>query len=145
MYKIIVNAWENHKDELRQHYLTNKHPTDYREVIKRLVFFLSQDKEFPLDITRITGISEHEFNGTMLFVIGEQSYQPEVYWSVYINYGSCETSDTLKSIREYSEDLPTADQVAQYMQLSLNIVQKLKPILDSESYQEYEEYEECEY
>lgn len=99
------------------------HPEDYKEIVKNVVSILPD-----LDPERIHEINDGEYEGTLIFVIGEPGYIPRQYWVVSIEYGSCSTCDTLEGIREYSDELPTPEQVDQYMTLALHIVQRMKEI-----------------
>ena len=47
-------------------------------------------------------------------------------------YGSCSGCDTLLGINEYEDGLPNEEQVKDYMTLCLHLIQKLKPLTDTE-------------
>ena len=61
----------------------------------------------------------------MLFVIGGYG---DNYWYVKVNYGSCSGCDTFQSIRMYSDEPLTKQEVDDYMTLCLHIVQRLHPM-----------------
>jgi hypothetical protein len=106
---------------------SEKHPDDYREIVKAVATVLNNGAEYDaIDPERIHEIDDGEYQGTLLYVIAATGYQPSDYWYVKVGYGSCSGCDTLKGIREYSDDKPTTEQVSDYMTLALHIVQGLK-------------------
>lgn len=63
-------------------------------------------------------------------MIAATGHQPDKYWYVKVSYGSCSASDTLESIREYSDEKLTEAQIDDYMTLVLHVVQGLKKMGD---------------
>ena len=53
-----------------------------------------------------------------------------VYTNTY--YGSCSGCDTLQAISGYDDGLPNEEQVKDYMQLALNLLQKCKRFEEGE-------------
>ena len=79
-----------------------------------------------IDPEEISVIDDGDYLG---FFFHKITYQPEVddyYWTNNY-YGSC---DTLLGISQYETGLPTNEQVSEYMNLSLNLVQKIKKLYD---------------
>ena len=127
MIKEFVDIYQNNKDAIREA-LRTKHPEDYAELVKAVVTLINKNSkgyDNP-DPDRITAIDHGDYQGTLLFVIGAEGYQPNKYWYVKISYGSCSGCDTLEGIREYDNNPPTEKQVDDYMTLALHIVQGLK-------------------
>lgn len=124
----FVAAWEKRRNEVEAVFF-EKHPEEYIDVVRAVVSILSDaydyDYESP-DPSRIHEINDGDYQGTLLYVVGANSYQPSVYWWVMVDYGSCSGCDALEGIRSCGDDPPTAGQVEQYMTLALHIVQKLK-------------------
>jgi hypothetical protein len=115
------------KQEL-ENIFKKKHPEGYKDIVKAVICILTGEddsNEVP-DPERITIIDDGDYQGTLLFVIGATGYQPNTYWYVKVNYGSCSGCDTLEDIRDYSDDLPTDEQIKDYMTLALHIIQGLK-------------------
>jgi hypothetical protein len=73
-------------------------------------------------------IDDGDYQGTLLFLIPEDTYQPDNYYYVKVEYGSCSGCDTLESIRDYDSDTPNDEQVKDYMTLCLHIIQKFKKL-----------------
>ena len=125
MIKEFIAAFETHRAELEAG-LRAAHPEDYTDLVRRVVSILPPDEKHDRpDSTRIHKIDDGDYQGTLVFVIGAAGYQPSTYWSVMISYGSCSGCDTFERIKEYSYDLPTDEQVKDYMTLMLHIVQRL--------------------
>ena len=128
MINEFVLAWYANLDRMRA-FFSEKHPYKYRDIVTEVVKMLHDELEpnKAPDPERITEINHGEWQGTLLYVIGDTGYQPNTYWYVKVRYGSCSGCDTLKGIREYAcGKKPTEEQVNQYMQLALNIIQELR-------------------
>lgn len=56
--------------------------------------------EDALDWNRITKINDGDYQGTLIFIIPLQDYQPNYYqyYGTWVNYGSCSYCDTMLSI-----------------------------------------------
>lgn len=120
MIKEFIERWEINKNSLRTSFSTS-HPESYENLVQRVISILEDP-----DPERIHKIDDGDYQGTLVFVIGEKGYQPSAYWYVKVEYGSCSGCDTLESIRSYSDETPTEEQVNDYMTLALHIVQGLK-------------------
>ena len=111
-----------------------KVPGSYKDLVKRVVSVLHDEVnegDSP-DPERIHEINDGDYQGTLIFVIGESGYQPSTYWAVRVYYGSCSGCDTLEAVRsDYSNwetDKLTDEGVRQMWQLAVNIVQGLRLI-----------------
>lgn len=134
MIQAFTNAWFANLEAMREKFAA-KHPEDYKEVVHAVVEMLSassEDYERP-DPDRIHEIDDGHYQGTLVYVIGATGYQPDRYWYVKVEYGSCSGCDTLQAISNYSDDPPSVQQVSDYMQLALHIVQGLREMDDSEA------------
>jgi hypothetical protein len=126
--KEFVERWEANKEKVREKF-TKKHPDSYGDIIKLVVQNLGPPKgmfEFYPDPERIVEVDHGHYQGTLLYVIGGDGYQPSDYWFVKVSYGSCSGCDALEAIRGWGEESPTPQQVDDYMTLALHIVQGLK-------------------
>ena len=122
MIKEFVERFENGKSTLEASFAT-KAPEDYESIVRDLVkLFHDMDPE------RIVKIDHGDYQGTLMFIIGEIGYQPSRYWYVLIGYGTCTTCDTLEFIKGDDAGPTTPEQVKDYMTLALHIVQGLKEI-----------------
>lgn len=129
MIEKFVKRWEARKHILREQFAETG-PTMYEEVVKGVIGILHDPDEYASpDPNRIVEIDHGEYQGTLLYVIGADNYQPHIYWYVRINYGSCGACDTLQSISDlgtWGQEKPNDEQVRQYMILALHIVQGLR-------------------
>ena len=81
------------------------------------------------DPNRIHEIDDGDYQGTLLYVIAADCYQPNDYWYVRVYYGSCSGCDTLMATRDmtsWDDPVPNQAQVEAYMTMALHIVQNLK-------------------
>ena len=126
----FVKRYTDNKRALYQ-YFTQHYPEDYEALVRQTLTILvdEEDWNYPSpDVERITKIDYGDYQGTLVFVVSETGYQPSQHWAVVVDYGSCSGCDTLEAIRDYSGGLPTAEQVQDYMVLSLHIVEGLQEI-----------------
>ena len=132
MNKEIINNWYLHKDELENYFRTTKQEKydSYEKLVKLIVKYFLPD----YNSEKITVIDDGDYQGTQIFIIPENAYQPYIteYLYTHTYYGSCSGCDTLLGISEYEVGLPTEEQVKDYMTLCLHLIQKLKPLTDDE-------------
>lgn len=79
----------------------------------------------------IVEIDHGEYQGTLLYLIHIDTYQPDDYEYLIgsVWYGSCSGCDTLQKIQSdgnYGEESPTDEQVQDYMTLCRDIVTSFK-------------------
>lgn len=129
MIQAFVRKWEERKGEVEEIF-RKEHPESYEAIVREVIKILNVSEwswEAP-DPERIHVIDDGHYQGTLLFIIADKSYQPSTYWAVKISYGSCSVCDTLERIRGYEDGVPNTEQVNDYMTLALHIVQGLKEI-----------------
>lgn len=102
---------QEHQDALRATF-TAAHPSDYKAIVAEVVKILRDGYGSP-DPDRILEINDGEYQGTLLYVIAADGYQPSDYWFVKVGYGSCSGCDTLEALRYYSDEAPTEKQIVQ--------------------------------
>jgi hypothetical protein len=130
----LVKQWEENKHKLAEYFKTTKQDEyDSYETIVKKVFEICIPKATDCDgwdLEKMTVIDHGEYQGTQIFIIPTDTYQPDVedYVMTDTYYGSCSGCDTLQAINDYSgfDDLPTDGQVKEYMTLALHLVQKIK-------------------
>ena len=125
MIQEFVNAFMENKDKIREVFKAS-HPEDYGAIVKTVISFMPEVNSVKPDVERIHTIDDGGYQGTLVYVIGEEGYQPSVYWYVFVDYGSCSGCDTLQRILNYSNDPPTDEQANDYTKLALDIVTGLK-------------------
>ena len=126
MDKKFVERFNENKGQLEE-FFSKEHPVHYGDIVKAVVEAIRGGNEYDSpNPERIHEINDGDYQGTLVYVIGEGGYQPDDYWYVKVYYGSCSGCDTLEAIRGYKDGPPTEDQVEDYMTLALHIVQGLK-------------------
>ena len=142
MIQEFVKAWDANKDTLRKYFQCHK-MKEYDEYVKlvKLLFdwvinpyYEHQFKRF--DTNKITVIDDGSYQGTQIFAIPLDTYQPSCYEYVFTHqyYGSCSGCDTLLGIQGYEEkeNLPTEEQVSEHMTLCLHLLQRCKYLYTEE-------------
>lgn len=148
MIKEFVQAWDKNKDALRDYIKTHKQEEycSYIDLVKLLFDIVinpevedrrgSDDFIFwsRFDTEHIHEIDDGDYQGSRIFLLHENAYQPSpgeyVYTSVY--YGSCSGCDTLLAISEYGDGIPDDGQVDDYMTLCLHLLQKCHTMNETE-------------
>jgi len=128
----LVKQWEENKHKLEEYFKTTKQDEyDSYEAIVKKIFELCIPEATTYNgwaLDKMTVIDDGDYQGTQIFIVPTDTYQPSVedYVMTDTYYGSCSGCDTLQAISEYDYDLPTNEQVKEYMTLALHLVQKLK-------------------
>ena len=140
MIKEFIEAWDAKKHLVEEDF-RKEHPS-YSSIVKSVVKIMTDiPNHGTLDPERIHVIDDGSWQGTILYIIATDTYQPSEgdYYFVSNYYGSCSGCDTLEGIRDNYTDFrdsdkpPTDEQVDQYMMLALHIVQGLKPLVRFEN------------
>jgi mRNA-degrading endonuclease HigB of HigAB toxin-antitoxin module len=135
MIKEFVESWDKHKDELKEYFKNNTQGNySYYEDIVKLLFekVINADLEDDydkFDVEKIKIIDDGDYQGTRIFILHKNSYQPGILEYVYTHayYGSCSGCDTLLAILDYNYDeKPNEQQVEDLMQLALHLLQRCK-------------------
>lgn len=138
MIQSIIEKWESNKQNLEDRFrLYNKDSgLSYKTIVKLIfenIINTSDDDWDNYDISKMTVIDDGDYQGTQIFIIPKNTYQPSIedYLVTNTYYGSCSGCDTLEAILSDSdwenESKHFKDsQVTDLMTLSLHLVQKLK-------------------
>ena len=126
MLKYCLKMWDSHKDRLEEALQQDKTLNDceYSYLVKLVVkYILNGDGEVWV-ADDITVVDNGDYQGTKLFLIHEDTYQPceHEYLMTYVNYGSCSGCDTLLNIQDYRYEPPTESQLKDYMALCKDLV-----------------------
>jgi hypothetical protein len=137
MIEDYVQYYNKNKSVLREMFqkvLEQNEYIRYDRVVKILVKFLSNgnmayspygdSRSYELDPGRITEIDHGEYQGTLIYVIGEPGYQPSNYVVTKVDYGSCSGCDTLDRILEDTDN--QEQQLNDLLTLCLHIIQHMK-------------------
>ncbi len=109
------------KDVLSQTFAENP-PKNYKEIVTEVIKLIG---DLELCYKRITEINDGYYQGTLLYIIPENSCQPSDYYYVKVSYGSCSVCDTLLRINDCDHE---TERLNGHMTLALHIVQNLKQI-----------------
>ncbi|MCP4489112.1 MAG: hypothetical protein GY820_17635 [Gammaproteobacteria bacterium] len=136
MIEAIVKQWDANKHKLEEYFATTKQEdySDYKTIVVKLFELVITEIENEwsgtdkFDISKMTVIDDGDYQGTTIYIIPKDTYQPSISDYVITDnyYGSCSGCDTLLAISEYSDDLPSKEQVKEYMTIALHLVQKLR-------------------
>lgn len=137
MIQEIIKKWDKNKYKLEEYFSTTKQEKygSYEAIVQQifeLVINSDEDSYEKFNINKMTVIDDGYYQGTQIFIIPRDTYQPNIddYLITHTYYGSCSGCDVLEGIRNYSSGLPTEQQVKEYMILALHLVQKMKRITD---------------
>ncbi len=138
MIQAFVSAWEKRKTDLENYFRkTPQGQYDSYEMLVKLIFKFVINAEIEeecgsleYDINRLHVIDDGDYQGTKLFIIPKDMYQPSAddYVITTVSYGSCSGCDTFLSISQYKEGIPNEKQVKDYMTLCLHLLQHMKTI-----------------
>lgn len=153
MLKILVKKWDKNKDKLKHELETRRDikSIEYRDLVKITfgAIFNSDAEEYDerLNLERITEIDDGDYQGTFLFLIPFDTYQPSAneYLMTYVGYGSCSGCDALLNIFEgdYGATPCTEEQVRDLMLLCKDIITNTtKPY--NNGWRKYENYDHIE-
>lgn len=105
---------------------TSLNECDYAYLVKLVTKYILGSK---WDCDNITQVDNGDYQGTLLFLIPMDTYQPSEYeyLMTYVGYGSCSGCDTLMAIQEWPDEPtpPTSDQLDDYMSLCKDIVMNM--------------------
>ena len=131
MIEEIISQWEENKLKLEEYFKTTNQSeySTYREILIAVFIFCihKADDYSGWNLKKMTFIDDGDYQGTQIFIIPKDTYQPcsSDYVVTDTYYGSCSGCDTLQSINSYEDGLPTEKQVKEYMTLALHLVQKM--------------------
>lgn len=149
MIKKFVEAWDENKENLEEYFRVTpqKEYSEYIDLVK-LLFDIVINPSIVWEYNKyntneIRLLDDGDYQGTQIFILHQKYYQPDVESYVYTHtyYGSCSGCDTLLGISMYSDELPDEEQVKDYMELCLHLLQKctlftdeeyVEPIIDKE-------------
>ena len=137
MLKIVVEKWWKNKNKLEDAYRfkTGWNSCSYLDIVKETINSILNDNDeyAKWDIEHITQIDNGDYQGTYLYLIPENTYQPSAdeYLMTYVYYGSCSGCDTLQAIQDWRGGLLNEEQIKEFMILSLHLLENMiKPYND---------------
>ena len=127
MIQTFVQRFDAKRDWVKEQIVAAP-PRSYRDVVSLAIRAVTADEysAWSPDPDRIHQIDDGDYQGTLVFVIGEKGYQPSTYYVVKVDYGSCSGCDTLQGICDDSDEPLSPQQVEDYFTLVLHVVQGLR-------------------
>ena len=148
MIDVFVRAWDANQEHLIKSF-EDKPPRSYKEILERLIEivlnpYLTEETtvDYPedggIDIRDIVEINNGDYQGTLLYVMPFDKYQPSVdeYVYTYVGYGSCSSCDTLQRIQCFynlDDEDNKQDKVGaakEFHTLALHMLQRFKRMGD---------------
>lgn len=119
-----------YREERYGDYVSREWDISYKDIVREVISILADEDSYGYepDPNRIHQIDDGDYQGTLLFVIAANDYQPDDYWYVKVDYGSCSGCDTLMAITVSGNNKDKA--LDDLMTLALHIVQRLKKMDD---------------
>ena len=132
----FTKKWYENKDKLQKYFETNiiENYDTYERLVKTVLkHIINNDMEDcydydSVDISKLISIDYGDYQGTLIFIFPECTYQPSISETYYtfVDYGSCAGCDTLKGILTcFDDELPTKGMVNDLMTLSLHLIQNI--------------------
>lgn len=134
MDQLLVSKWDEKKEGLKRHFtdeIERYKSCEYKDVVKAVVYHIVNDEGNYYDLDGMTVIDDGDYQGTQLFIVPADVYQPSYYnyLITYESYGSCSGCDTLMAIQEEDDkELMVSD----LMTLSLHLIQNMKKLYEDE-------------
>jgi len=139
MNKQILKAWDKHNSDLMTAIKSaSLDDIDYKQLLELTLktIFPNNDKKYNglPHYSRVTVVDSGNYQGTMIFVITADDYQPSAsdHWYTCVDYGSCSGCDTLQAITNYDNGLPNEEQAKDLFTLCLHLMQKMKRMYEVE-------------
>ena len=130
MLKKLLEKWNENKDLLKRELAIKNGLNDcsYKDLVK-LTFEVVYNTGCEcygerVNTEKITEIDNGDYQGTLLFLIPFDTYQPSEYeyLMTYVGYGSCSGCDTLLAIQDYGNEKLTPNQVNLFADLCKDII-----------------------
>lgn len=133
MTKIMKELWNLNEGKLRATLANRTDLNDccYRDLVKLTFDVIYNSIELPnvdrLDTDHITVVDNGNYQGTLLFLIPFDTYQPSEneYLMTYIGYGSCSGCDALQGAQDWDFDSNkklTETQIRDFMSICLDLI-----------------------
>lgn len=138
MEKILVDKWNEHNVQIKNAIAAllegDSYGITYTNILKVTLKAMFENYDtyddyeysnYP-DYEHIHVIDDGDYQGTLLFVVPENTYQPYTYWIFRVSYGSCSYCDTLQGILDDEDD--KEQQIKDLITLALHMIQSGKVI-----------------
>lgn len=149
MLKKVMEQWNKNKDKLRSDLANDVklNSCEYIYLVEKVVSIILNNGDNDnydyniFSIKNITQIDNGDYQGTLLFIIPRNTYQPSAaeYLMTYVNYGSCSGCDTLQRIQGWIDEPPTEQQLNDYMALCLHLCENMTKPYKCSWWKDYDE------
>lgn len=129
MIQQFVTAFENRKNWIRDQ-IAKGEGLSYQSILTIVVQAIldeSDDDWYSPSPKNIASVDFGDYQGTTVFVIGQNSYQPTLHWYVLVGYGSCSHCDRLQDI-DKTWDKTEEERLDQLVDLARSITQEIRPM-----------------
>lgn len=121
----IIEGFDKVRNDLLAKFSQEDFGASYKDLLKltlEAIVEVSEDEYNMPDPSKITHINHGDYQGTIVFVIPQNGYQPSTYYLTKVGYGSCSSCDTLQRIQS-EED--ANERGKQYLTLALHMIQRM--------------------
>ena len=133
MIKFCKNQWNANREHLEEALRedTQLNNCDYKYLLSLVVTHILNPGlvsfEQGWSAENITVIDNGDYQGTFMFLIPKDCYQPSEsdYLLTFVDYGSCSGCDTLMGIQGSGDVKPTEQQLKGYMALCKDLVMNM--------------------
>lgn len=139
MIQKYIDKFQKNKDKLSAYLMATPQGEydSYKKLLIKTIELCLNDSELyynNFDIDKITVIDDGDYQGSLLFLIPLDTYQPAEYdyITTYVGYGSCSGCDTLLSISGYDTDYPSNEQLKAYLLLCLHMIEHMEWFREAE-------------
>lgn len=136
MLKIMKELWDKNQDKLREELSSRVDLNEcaYKDLVK-IAFdkIYNDDSRFDSEnlwLDRIHEIDDGDYQGTLIYLIPFDTYQPcsDDYLMTFAWYGSCSGCDALQAVQDYGHKKLTEQQVKVFMSICKDpIFNTIKP------------------
>lgn len=130
MLKIMKELWDKNQDKLREELSSRVDLNEcaYKDLVKiafdKIYNYGSRFDIENLLLDRIHEIDDGNYQGTLIYLIPFDTYQPgpEDYLMTFSWYGSCSGCDALQAVQDYGHEKLTEQQVKDFMSICKDLI-----------------------
>lgn len=121
----FIDRFNDKRDVLLKQF-SEKEPDSYEDIFVQTIKTIFDTDEYDVpDYERITVIDHGCYQGTQLFIVGANGYQPSKYWVTKVCYGSCSGCDTFQAYSDYDNPEKSAPHM---LTMALHMIENIKEI-----------------
>lgn len=137
MEQKFIDLWFKNKSRLKEELMNHDdiEYCDYHELLEMTIKHIinnseTDDCEKFLNEDKIRKIDDGDYQGTLIFIIPKETYQPaeDEYYVTFIGYGSSSYCDTLQAIQYGNTYESKEAQIDDFMTLCLHMLERMKKL-----------------